>query len=85
MVADDAGVHESELRPSEVRLTTLDLLDPELTVWEQIDREWGALEGLGQREAWKRRIRGIPLGRPERPEDTSPTWWRSWPAPTPTT
>ena len=32
-------------------------------MWEQIDREWGALDGLGQGEAWKRRIRGIPLGR----------------------
>ena len=57
----------------------------ETPMWEQSDREGGALEGLGQGEAWKRRIRGIPLGRPERPEDTSPTWWRSWPAPTPTT
>src|SRR6266536_4247118 len=41
----------------------------ETAMWEQIDREWGALEGLGQGEAWKRRIRGVPLGRPERPED----------------
>jgi NAD(P)-dependent dehydrogenase (short-subunit alcohol dehydrogenase family) len=38
-------------------------------MWEQIDRELGALEGLAQGEAWKRRIRGIPLGRPEKPED----------------
>ncbi|HYB42117.1 MAG TPA: glucose 1-dehydrogenase [Candidatus Methylomirabilis sp.] len=43
----------------------------ETPMWEQIDREWGALEGLGQGEAWKRRIRGIPLGRPERPEDVA--------------
>jgi meso-butanediol dehydrogenase/(S,S)-butanediol dehydrogenase/diacetyl reductase len=41
----------------------------ETPMWEQIDREWGALEGLGPGETWKRRIRGIPLGRPERPED----------------
>jgi NAD(P)-dependent dehydrogenase (short-subunit alcohol dehydrogenase family) len=40
-------------------------------MWEQIDREWGALEGLGEGEMWKRRIRGIPLGRPERPEDVA--------------
>ena len=39
--------------------------------WEQIDREWGGLEGRGPGEAWKRRIRGIPLGRPERPEDVA--------------
>ena len=41
----------------------------ETPMWEQIDREWGALDGLGAGEAWKRRIRGIPLGRPERPDD----------------
>jgi NAD(P)-dependent dehydrogenase (short-subunit alcohol dehydrogenase family) len=43
----------------------------ETAMWEQIDREWGALEGLGQGEAWKRRIRPIPLGRPEKPEDVA--------------
>jgi len=43
----------------------------ETAMWEQIDTEWGALEGLGPGEAWKRRIRGIPLGRPERPEDVA--------------
>jgi len=43
----------------------------ETAMWEQIDKEWGALEGLGVREAWKKRIRGIPLGRPERPEDVA--------------
>ncbi len=43
----------------------------ETAMWEQIDREWGALEALGPGEAWKRRIRGIPLGRPERPEDVA--------------
>ena len=43
----------------------------ETAMWEQIDQEWGALEGLGAGEAWKRRIRGIPLGRPERPEDVA--------------
>ena len=43
----------------------------ETAMWEQIDREWGALEGWGQGEAWKRRIRPIPLGRPETPEDVA--------------
>jgi meso-butanediol dehydrogenase/(S,S)-butanediol dehydrogenase/diacetyl reductase len=43
----------------------------ETAMWEQIDREWGAVEGLGQGEAWTRRISGIPLGRPERPEDVA--------------
>jgi meso-butanediol dehydrogenase/(S,S)-butanediol dehydrogenase/diacetyl reductase len=43
----------------------------ETPMWEQIDREWGSLEGRGPGETWKRRIRGIPLGRPERPEDVA--------------
>jgi len=43
----------------------------ETPMWEQIDREWGALDGLGEGEAWKRRIRGIPLGRPERALDVA--------------
>lgn len=43
----------------------------ETAMWEQIDQEWGALEGLGPGEAWKRRIRHIPLGRPERAEDVA--------------
>ena len=40
-------------------------------MWEQIDREWAALEGLAPREAWKRRIRPIPLGRPETADDVA--------------
>src|SRR5919197_4490764 len=40
-------------------------------MWEQIDREWGALHGWGPREAWKKRIAGIPLGRPETPDDVA--------------
>src|SRR5258708_11136127 len=43
----------------------------ETPLWDQIDREWGGLDGLGQGQKWKRRIRGIPLGRPERPEDVA--------------
>ena len=43
----------------------------ETPMWEQIDREWGAIEGLGEGEAWKRRIRHIPLGRPERADDVA--------------
>src|SRR5574341_1335632 len=40
-------------------------------MWTQVDREWGALEGLGPGEAWKRRTRSIPLGRPERADDVA--------------
>jgi meso-butanediol dehydrogenase/(S,S)-butanediol dehydrogenase/diacetyl reductase len=40
-------------------------------MWDQIDREWGALHGWEPREAWRRRTRGIPLGRPETPDDVA--------------
>jgi meso-butanediol dehydrogenase/(S,S)-butanediol dehydrogenase/diacetyl reductase len=38
-------------------------------MWDRIDQQWTALEGWNRGEAWKRRTAGIPLGRPERPED----------------
>lgn len=40
-------------------------------LWRQIDREWSELEGWPEGEAWRRRIAGIPLGRPETPEDVT--------------
>ena len=40
-------------------------------MWHQIDREWGTLEGWGEGDAWKRRIRHIPLGRPETADDVA--------------
>ena len=40
-------------------------------MWTQIDKEMGALHGWGEGEAWKRRIRNIPLGRPERADDVA--------------
>jgi meso-butanediol dehydrogenase/(S,S)-butanediol dehydrogenase/diacetyl reductase len=40
-------------------------------MWEQLDQELGALHNLAPKEAWKRRIAGIPLGRPEKPEDVA--------------
>jgi len=40
-------------------------------MWEQIDGELAKLHGLGPREAWKKRIAGIPLGRPETPDDVA--------------
>ena len=40
-------------------------------MWAQLDRELGALHGLAPREAWKRRIAGIPLGRPETAGDVA--------------
>jgi meso-butanediol dehydrogenase/(S,S)-butanediol dehydrogenase/diacetyl reductase len=40
-------------------------------MWEQLDAELGKLHDLPPKEAWKRRIAGIPLGRPEKPEDVA--------------
>ncbi len=40
-------------------------------LWARIDAEWAELEGWEVGEAWKRRIAGIPLGRPEKPEDVA--------------
>jgi meso-butanediol dehydrogenase/(S,S)-butanediol dehydrogenase/diacetyl reductase len=38
-------------------------------MWRQIDREWTELDQRPSGSAWQDRIRGIPLGRPEKPED----------------
>jgi meso-butanediol dehydrogenase/(S,S)-butanediol dehydrogenase/diacetyl reductase len=40
-------------------------------LWAKLDADWTALEGWPRGEAWKRRTAGIPLGRPERPEDVA--------------
>ena len=38
-------------------------------MWQQIDKEWSALQDWAVGEAWRRRTAHIPLGRPERAED----------------
>lgn len=40
-------------------------------LWARIDAEWAELEGWEVGEAWKRRIAGIPLGRPETADDVA--------------
>ena len=40
-------------------------------MWTQIDQEMGTLHGWDRGEAWKRRIRHIPLGRPETANDVA--------------
>ena len=40
-------------------------------LWAGIDADWAEIEGWELGEAWKRRITGIPLGRPEKPDDVA--------------
>ncbi|PWT75294.1 MAG: shikimate dehydrogenase [Proteobacteria bacterium] len=41
----------------------------ETEMWRQIDREWTELDRRPSGAAWQDRIRGIPMARPETPED----------------
>ncbi len=43
------------------------IVDTEM--WRKIDREWTASDGRAPGEAWADRIRSIPMGRPQTPED----------------
>ncbi len=43
----------------------------ETQMWEQIDAEWGELEGRQKGDVWRERIAPIPLGRPQRAEDVA--------------
>ena len=38
-------------------------------MWKQIDLEWTKIDGRPSGSAWQDRIRGIPMGRPETPDD----------------
>jgi len=38
-------------------------------MWRQIDREWTQMDRRPAGSAWQARISGIPMGRPETPED----------------
>ncbi|MBV9356094.1 MAG: SDR family oxidoreductase [Chloroflexi bacterium] len=40
-------------------------------LWQKLDQDWGEIEGWEPGEAWRRRISGIPLGRPERVDDVA--------------
>ena len=40
-------------------------------LWRKLDADWAEIEGWEVGEAWRRRIAGIPLGRPETPDDVA--------------
>lgn len=41
----------------------------ESDMWRRMDADWTALQGLATGEIWSQRIAGIPMGRPQSPED----------------
>jgi len=41
----------------------------ETQMWKQIDREWTQIDRRPSGSAWQDRIRGIPMGRPQTPDD----------------
>ena len=43
----------------------------ETDMWKQMDRDWGAMQGLAEGEVWKSRVAGIPMGRPQQPQDVA--------------
>lgn len=43
----------------------------ETDMWERVDRDWTALQGLERGEAWNQRVAAVPLGRPQHPEDVA--------------
>ena len=43
----------------------------ETDMWKHMDRDWTALQGLAQGEAWKQRVATVPMGRPQQPDDVA--------------
>jgi len=40
-------------------------------MWKRMDRDWTALQGVAEGEAWRQRVAAIPMGRPQQPEDVA--------------
>ena len=40
-------------------------------MWQDMDRDWSALQGLPQGEVWRQRVAAVPLGRPQTPQDVA--------------
>ncbi|MEY4750130.1 MAG: hypothetical protein RIQ60_2344 [Pseudomonadota bacterium] len=43
----------------------------ETEMWTHMDRDWTALQGLPQGEAWRQRVAAVPLGRAQTPQDVA--------------
>lgn len=40
-------------------------------MWKRMDRDWTALQGIAEGEAWRQRVASVPLGRAQQPEDVA--------------
>jgi len=55
-------------------LVTVNAICPglvETDMWKRMDRDWTALQGMAQGEAWKQRVAMVPMGRPQQPDDVA--------------
>lgn len=43
----------------------------ETDMWQRMDRDWTALQGLRPGEAWRSRVAAVPMGRPQKPADVA--------------
>jgi NAD(P)-dependent dehydrogenase (short-subunit alcohol dehydrogenase family) len=43
----------------------------ETDMWRGMDRDWTALQGRAQGEAWRERVAGVPMGRAQTPADVA--------------
>ena len=43
----------------------------ETDMWRQMDRDWTALQGVPQGQAWQQRVASVPMGRAQTPDDVA--------------
>jgi meso-butanediol dehydrogenase/(S,S)-butanediol dehydrogenase/diacetyl reductase len=43
----------------------------ETEMWQRMDHDWTALQGLARGEAWRQRVAGVPMGRAQQPDDVA--------------
>ena len=43
----------------------------ESDMWQRMDRDWAALQGLPTGQIWQQRIASVPMGRPQSPDDVA--------------
>ncbi|CAN7253021.1 MULTISPECIES: SDR family NAD(P)-dependent oxidoreductase [unclassified Variovorax] len=43
----------------------------ETDMWQRMDRDWTALQGVPRGQAWQQRVAAVPMGRAQTPEDVA--------------